>query len=94
MDNGYEQRNTGVFLSAMQQFDSITLEAAARNMITRILAIMLRGKPVLRGSLSMVTGLLVHMARLIKAPTMSQIHSEKYGNPDLSLKRVNSGRRL
>ena len=27
MDNGYEQRNTGVFLSAMQQFDSITLEA-------------------------------------------------------------------
>ena len=28
---GYEQRNTGVFLSAMQQFNSVTLEAAARN---------------------------------------------------------------
>ncbi|HBX14532.1 MAG TPA: vitamin B12/cobalamin outer membrane transporter, partial [Leclercia adecarboxylata] len=31
LDQGYTQRNTGVFLSAMQQFDSVTLEAAARN---------------------------------------------------------------
>ena len=31
LDKGYEQRNTGVFLSAMQQFNSVTLEAAARN---------------------------------------------------------------
>jgi vitamin B12 transporter len=31
LDQGYEQRNTGVFLSAMQQFDSVTLEAAARH---------------------------------------------------------------
>jgi len=31
MDKGYEQRNTGLFLSAMQQFDRVTLEAAARS---------------------------------------------------------------
>lgn len=31
LEKGYEQRNTGVFLSAMQQFNSVTLEAAARN---------------------------------------------------------------
>lgn len=67
LDKGYEQRNTGVFLSAMQQFNSVTLEAAARAMtITPTLATTEHGKPALRGSSSMGIASSVLTVRLIK----------------------------
>lgn len=83
LDEGYEQRNTGVFLSGMQQFDSVTLEAAARHddnsnfgdhntWQTSAAWEFIEGYRVI-GS----------YGTAYKAPTMSQIHSATYGNPDL-----------
>lgn len=52
LKSGYEQRNTGVFLSAMQQFNSVTLEALRVTTIILTLATTAPGKPAPRGSLS------------------------------------------
>ena len=83
MDNGYEQRNTGVFLSAMQQFDSITLEAAARNDDNSNFGNHATWQTSAAWEFIDGYRIIGSYGTAYKAPTMSQIHSEKYGNPDL-----------
>ena len=83
LDQGYTQRNTGVFLSAMQQFDSVTLEAAARNDDNSNFG----NHSIWQTSAGweFIDGyrIIGSYGTAYKAPTMSQIHSASYGNPDL-----------
>lgn len=83
LDKGYEQRNTGVFLSAMQQFDSVTLEAAARNDDNSNFGN--HNTWQTSAGWEFIDGyrIIASYGTAYKAPTMSQIHSASYGNPDL-----------
>ena len=83
LDKGYEQRNTGVFLSAMQQFDSVTLEAAARHDDNSNFGD--HGTWQTSAAWEFIEGYRIvgSYGTAYKAPTMSQIHSADYGNPDL-----------
>ncbi|WP_054181111.1 TonB-dependent vitamin B12 receptor BtuB [Trabulsiella odontotermitis] len=83
LDKGYEQRNTGVFLSAMQQFDSVTLEAAARHDDNSNFGD--HGTWQTSAAWEFIEGyrIIGSYGTAYKAPTMSQIHSASYGNPDL-----------
>lgn len=83
LNKGYEQRNTGVFLSATQQFDSVTLEAAARNDDDSNFGH--HNTWQTSAGWEFIDGyrLIGSYGTAYKAPTMSQIHSADYGNPDL-----------
>ncbi len=83
LDKGYEQRNTGVFLSALQQFDSVTLEAAARNDDNSNFGN--HNTWQTSAGWEFIDGyrIIASYGTAYKAPTMSQIHSASYGNPDL-----------
>ena len=83
LDKGYDQRNTGVFLSAMQQFDSVTLEAAARNDDNSNFGN--HNTWQTSAGWEFIDGyrIIASYGTAYKAPTMSQIHSASYGNPDL-----------
>ncbi|MFW0768295.1 TonB-dependent vitamin B12 receptor BtuB [Trabulsiella odontotermitis] len=83
LDKGYEQRNTGVFLSAMQQFNSVTLEAAARHDDNSNFGD--HGTWQTSAAWEFIEGYRIvgSYGTAYKAPTMSQIHSADYGNPDL-----------
>ncbi|MEL2240849.1 TonB-dependent vitamin B12 receptor BtuB [Leclercia adecarboxylata] len=83
LDKGYEQRNTGVFLSALQQFDSVTLEAAARNDDNSNFGN--HNTWQTSAGWEFIDGyrIIGSYGTAYKAPTMSQIHSASYGNPDL-----------
>ncbi|MFO3906856.1 TonB-dependent vitamin B12 receptor BtuB [Enterobacter hormaechei] len=83
LDKGYDQRNTGVFLSAMQQFDSVTLEAAARNDDNSNFGN--HNTWQTSAGWEFIDGyrIIGSYGTAYKAPTMSQIHSATYGNPDL-----------
>ncbi|MCU6663732.1 Vitamin B12 transporter BtuB precursor [compost metagenome] len=83
LDNGYDQRNTGVFLSALQQFDSVTLEAAARNDDNSNFGN--HNTWQTSAGWEFIDGyrIIGSYGTAFKAPTMSQIHSASYGNPDL-----------
>ena len=82
-EKGYEQRNTGVFASAMQQFNSVTLEAAARNDDNSNFGN--HGTWQTSAAWEFVDGyrVIASYGTAFKAPTMSQIHSASYGNPNL-----------
>ncbi|WP_151995342.1 TonB-dependent vitamin B12 receptor BtuB [Buttiauxella massiliensis] len=81
--NGYEQHNTGVFFSAMQQFDKVTLEAAARNDDNSNFGNHSTWQT--SAAWEFIDGYRVvgSYGTAFKAATMSQIHSASYGNPDL-----------
>ncbi|MEH4929365.1 TonB-dependent vitamin B12 receptor BtuB [Enterobacter cloacae] len=83
LEKGYEQRNTGVFASAMQQFNSVTLEAAARNDDNSNFGN--HGTWQTSAAWEFVDGyrVIASYGTAFKAPTMSQIHSASYGNPNL-----------
>lgn len=83
LDKGYDQRNTGVFLSAMQQFESVTLEAAARNDDNSNFGN--HNTWQTSAGWEFIDGyrIIASYGTAYKAPTMSQIHSASYGNPDL-----------
>jgi len=83
LEKGYDQRNTGVFLSAMQQFDSVTLEAAARNDDNSNFGN--HNTWQTSAGWEFIDGyrIIASYGTAYKAPTMSQIHSTRYGNPDL-----------
>jgi vitamin B12 transporter len=83
LDNGYEQHNTGVFLSAMQQFDSVTLEAAARNDDNSNFDNHSTWQTSAAWEFIDGYRIIGSYGTAYKAPTMSQIHSASYGNPDL-----------
>ncbi|KNC92864.1 TonB-dependent vitamin B12 receptor BtuB [Trabulsiella odontotermitis] len=83
LEKGYEQRNTGLFVSAMQQFDSVTLEAAARRDDNSNFGD--HGTWQTSAAWEFIEGyrIIGSYGTAYKAPTMSQIHSANYGNPDL-----------
>ncbi|WP_297200989.1 TonB-dependent vitamin B12 receptor BtuB [uncultured Pluralibacter sp.] len=83
LNQGYEQRNSGVFLSATQQFDSLTLEGAARNDDDSNFGH--HNTWQTSAGWEFVEGyrIIGSYGTAYKAPTMSQIHSADYGNPDL-----------
>ncbi|KFC00996.1 outer membrane vitamin B12 receptor [Trabulsiella guamensis ATCC 49490] len=83
LEKGYEQRNTGVFLSAVQQFNSVTLEAAARHDDNSNFGN--HGTWQTSAAWEFIEGyrIIGSYGTAYKAPTMSQIHSADYGNPDL-----------
>ncbi|MEE9682847.1 TonB-dependent vitamin B12 receptor BtuB [Lelliottia amnigena] len=83
LDQGFKQHNTGVFLSAMQQFDSVTLEAAARHDDNSNFGNHSTWQT--SAAWEFVDGyrIIGSYGTAYKAPTMSQIHSADYGNPDL-----------
>jgi len=83
LDKGYEQRNTGVFLSAMQQFDSVTLEAAARNDDNSNFGNHNTWQTSAGWEFIEGYRIIGSYGTAYKAPTMSQIHSASYGNPNL-----------
>ncbi len=83
LDQGYTQRNTGVFLSAMQQFDSVTLEAAARNDDNSNFGNHSTWQTSAGWEFIDGYRIIGSYGTAYKAPTMSQIHSASYGNPDL-----------
>ncbi|MBM3074633.1 TonB-dependent vitamin B12 receptor BtuB [Lelliottia sp. RWM.1] len=83
LDQGYEQRNTGVFLSAMQQFDSVTLEAAARHDDNSNFGDHSTWQTSAAWEFVEGYRIVGSYGTAYKAPTMSQIHSATYGNPDL-----------
>ncbi|MDY1039315.1 TonB-dependent vitamin B12 receptor BtuB [Lelliottia sp. CFBP8978] len=83
MKNGYDQRNTGVFLSAMQQFNSVTLEAAARNDDNSNFGNHSTWQTSAAWEFIEGYRVIGSYGTAYKAPTMSQIHSEDYGNPNL-----------
>jgi TonB-dependent vitamin B12 receptor len=83
LDKGYDQRNTGVFLSAMQQFDSVTLEAAARNDDNSNFSNHSTWQTSAGWEFIDGYRIIGSYGTAYKAPTMSQIHSATYGNPDL-----------
>lgn len=83
LDKGYEQNNTGVFLSAMQQFNSVTLEAAARHDDNSNFGN--HGTWQTSAGWEFIDGyrIIGSYGTAYKAPTMSQIHSASYGNSAL-----------
>ena len=83
LDKGYEQRNTGAYLSAMQQLDSVTLEAAARSDDNSNFG--RHNTWQTSAAWEFVDGyrVIASYGTAYKAPTMSQIHSAAFGNPDL-----------
>jgi len=83
LDDGYEQRNTGVFVSAMQQIQSVTLEAAARRDDDSNFGN--HGTWQTSAAWEFIDGyrIIGSYGTAYKAPTMSQIHSKNYGNPNL-----------
>ncbi|WP_058913720.1 TonB-dependent vitamin B12 receptor BtuB [Entomohabitans teleogrylli] len=83
LTEGYEQRNTGVFLSAMQQFNRVTLEAAARSDDNSNFG--RHNTWQTSAGWEFIDGyrLVGSYGTAYKAPTMSQIHSATYGNPSL-----------
>ncbi|MEL4871918.1 TonB-dependent vitamin B12 receptor BtuB [Pantoea agglomerans] len=83
LDKGYEQHNTGVFLSGMQQFDSVTLEAAARNDDNSNFGNHSTWQTSAAWEFIEGYRFIASYGTAYKAPTLSQIHSAKYGNPDL-----------
>lgn len=83
LEKGYEQRNTGVFLSAMQQFNSVTLEAAARNDDNSNFGNHATWQTSAAWEFIEGYRIIGSYGTAYKAPTMSQIHSKDYGNPDL-----------
>ena len=84
LDNGYKQHNTGVFLSAMQQVNSVTLEAAARNDDDSNFGNHSTWQTSAAWEFIDGYRVIASYGTAYKAPTMSQIHSATYGNPNLN----------
>lgn len=83
LTQGYEQHNTGVFLSGMQQFDSVTLEAAARHDDNSNFGNHSTWQTSAAWEFIEGYRIIASYGTAYKAPTLSQIYSPKYGNPNL-----------
>ncbi len=83
MNDGYHQHNTGVFVSGVQQIESVTLEAAARRDDDSNFGSHATWQTSAAWEFIDGYRLIGSYGTAFKAPTMSQIHSPNYGNPDL-----------
>jgi vitamin B12 transporter len=81
--DGYEQRNTGVYLTGQQQFGSVTLEGAVRGDDNNQFG--WHNTWQTAASWEFISGYRVFASygTAFKAPNLSQVYSPGYGNPDL-----------
>jgi len=80
---GYEQRNTGLYLTGQQQFGSVTLEGALRGDDNNQFG--WHNTWQTAASWEFISGYhaFASYGTAFKAPNLSQIYSPGYGNPDL-----------
>ncbi|WP_312063880.1 TonB-dependent vitamin B12 receptor BtuB [Pantoea septica] len=80
---GYEQRNTGLYLTGQQQFGSVTLEGALRGDDNNQFG--WHNTWQTAASWEFISGYRVFASygTAFKAPNLSQVYSPGYGNPDL-----------
>ncbi len=83
MEDGYKQHNTGVFVSGVQQIESVTLEAAARRDDDSNFGSHATWQASAAWEFIDGYRIIGSYGTAYKAPTMNQIHSSRYGNPDL-----------
>ena len=80
---GYEQRNTGLYLTGQQQFGSVTLEGAVRGDDNNQFG--WHNTWQTAASWEFISGYraFASYGTAFKAPNLSQVYSTGYGNPDL-----------
>ncbi len=90
VEDGYDQRNTGIYLTGLQQVGDLPLKAQHAVTITHSLVVMEPGKPAPVGNSSKVIASLLPTGHL-KAPNLGQLYGF-YGNPNLDPRKANSGK--
>lgn len=92
LSDGYEQRNTGLYLTGQQQFGSVTLEGAVRGDDNNQFG--WHNTWQTAASWEFISGYraFASYGTAFKAPNLSQVYSPVYGNRDLDPEKVSSGK--
>ncbi|MFD1800699.1 TonB-dependent vitamin B12 receptor BtuB [Mixta tenebrionis] len=81
---GYQQRNTGLYLTGQQQFGSVTLEGAVRGDDNNQFGWHSTWQSAAAWEFIEGYRLFASYGTAFKAPNLGQVYSPGYGNPDLS----------